>query len=198
MSAKALTNAELEVTQKIQTHFPRGLAGVILKYANSCPVERLTEAVRTMLEGLGMRVFRIIRGGKRTTEEVVATTTHTYVDRNITSANFPLVEAPEEVRELEAFQLLDWDHDPSSEEILKELKKRGLERPTHEDALKFDETHPDEKGVFVFLHEPWLSPGRNPNVLVVSRGEVSRKLYLDWFVSGWDRYCWFVGVRPRK
>lgn len=198
MSDKALTSAELEVTQKIQTHFPRGLPSGVLAYANSCSVERLTEAVRQMLEGLSVRIFRITRGGKRTTEGVVGATKHTFVNKCINSANLPLTEGVEEDRELVAFQVLDWDHDPESPEILEEFKKRGLERPTHEDALKFDEAHPDEKGVFVFLHEPCLNPGRGPFVLVVVRDGTYRRLNLHWFAYRWRRNFWFVGVRPRK
>lgn len=198
MNDKALTQSELEVTQKIQTHFPRGLSAEVLKLANSYPVVMLTEAVKKMLEELATKIFRITRGGKRTTEEVVGTTTHTFVNKYINSENFPLTEKAEEECELVAFQVAHWDHDPESSEILKELKKRGLERPTHEDALKFDETHPDEKGVFVFLHEPWLPPGRRPPLLVVCRDGAHRKLDLGWFAYGWPRHCWFIGVRPRK
>lgn len=197
-SDKALTPAELEVTQKIQTHFPRGLPPEILGRANSCPVATLADAVKKMLEGLAVMVFRIRRGGKRTTEEVVGATTHTYINPHITSADFPLTETAEEERELVAFQVPEYDHDPSSAEILKELEKRGLERPTYEDALKFDEAHPDAKGFFVFLHEPWLDPDRDPVVVVVNRDEAHRVLTLYWFVSRWGRFFWFVGVRPRK
>lgn len=144
------------------------------------------------------RVFRVRRGGKRTTEQVIGATAHTYVNEKINSQNFPLTEGPEEERELVAFQVTGYDHDPSSEEILKEFKTRGLERPTHEDALKFDEAHPDEKGVFVFLHEPWLDFDRGPRALVVRRVEVGRELGLFWFDAPWVRNFWFVGVRPRK
>ena len=159
--------------------------------------EQMAEVVKAARARVG-KVFRIVRGGKRTTEQVVGATTHTYINDGITSANFPLIESLEEERELVAFQVPDYDHDPSSEEILAELKTRGLERPTYEDGLKFDEAHPDEKGVFVFLHMPWQGPDRLLRVLVVSLGEASRGLHLIWFAGGWDRSCWFVGVRPRK
>lgn len=48
MSNKALllTNAELELTQRMQMHFPRGtLPQDILEYWNSCPKETLAQAV---------------------------------------------------------------------------------------------------------------------------------------------------------
>ena len=159
--------------------------------------EQMAEYLKTARAKIG-KVFRTMRGGKRTTEQLVGATTHTYVNPNITSANFPLLPASEGERELVAFQVQDYDHDPSSEEILKELKTRGLERPTYEDALKFDEVHSEEKGVFVFLHEPWLDLDRRPRVLVVLRVEADRELHLLWFGSSWPRSCWFVGVRPRK
>lgn len=141
------------------------------------------------------KTFPITRGGKRTTEKVIASTTHTFVSEHITSANFPLTNTPEETKELVAFQV---DYDPTSEQILAELEKRGLERPTHEDALKFDEAYPDEKGFFVFLHKPWLNPDGDPRVLIVVRDGAARELDLRWFDGGWSRHCWFVGVRPRK
>ncbi len=159
--------------------------------------ERMVEVVKEARAKIG-KDFRIIRGGKRTTEEVVGATKHTSVNNYINSANFPLAVLPEEEKELVAFQVDGYDHNPSSDEILLEYKKRGLERPTHEDALKFDEAYPNEKGIFVFLHEPWLDPDRYLVVLVVFRGEALRKLYLSWFVRQWSRHDWFVGARPRK
>src|SRR3989338_985814 len=144
------------------------------------------------------KVFCIKRGGKHTTEQVVGATTHSLVNENINSKNFPLTERPEEERERVVFQVLEYDHNPSSEEILKEFKLRGLERPIYEDAFKFDKAHPDEKGVFVFFHEPRLDPGRVPVVLVVVRGGAFRGLGLGWFGGTWGRSSWFVGVRPRK
>lgn len=164
-------------------------------------LEEMTAAMAEVLRKARVRigrVFRIKRGGKRTTEQVVGTTAHTYVNGNINSQNFPLVGGPEEERELVAFQVPEYNHDPSSEEILKEFELRGLEQPIHEDALKFDEVHSDEKGAFVFLHEPWLDPDRFPVVLIVYRGEALRKLYLSWFDNAWYLSYWFVGVRPRK
>jgi len=44
----------------------------------------------------------------------------------------------------------------------------------------------------------WLDPDSNPNVLVVNRDDVNRKLNLNWFDNRWNRNYWFVGVRPRN
>lgn len=156
--------------------------------------------VLVMAQGRIGKVFLIKRGGNRTTEDVVGATVHTYTDSNINSTNFPLFPGLEENCELVAFQgWAVWDHDPSSREVGQELKRRGLVRPDYEDALRFDEMHQNEKGVFVFLHNPWIASGRRPRVLVVKHGEANHDLDLDLFDStAWDRSYWFVGVRPRK
>ena len=144
------------------------------------------------------KIFRITRGGDRATEQVVGATSHSFVNENINSENFPLTIGPKEERELVAFQLLEYDHEPTTEEVLAELKKRGLERSTYEDALKWDESHPDEKGVFVFLHEPWRHPDGYPSVLYAYRDDTIRGLNLGCSGNAWGRYDWFFGVRPRK
>ena len=56
---QGLTSAELEVTQKIQTHFPRELSAEVLGFANSCPVQDLTDAIAEMLD-------RLAKGAKTT------------------------------------------------------------------------------------------------------------------------------------
>lgn len=46
MSDKILSNAELELTQKIQMHFPRGIISQeIIAEWNGCPKEKITEAL---------------------------------------------------------------------------------------------------------------------------------------------------------
>ena len=167
-AAKGLSHEDIHWLSNQQD----AIAGPVLEEMT----EKMAEVLKNARAKIG-RVFRILRGGKqRTTEEVIGATIHSYVDPNINSRSFPLEKTAEEERELIAFQVADWDHDPTSEEILQELKTRDLERLTHEDALKFDEAHLKEKGVFVFLHKPWLAPDRGPDVVVVDRSETDRKL----------------------
>ena len=49
---QGLTPAELEVTQKMQTHFPRELNAEVLGFANSCPIQDITNAIAEMLDRL--------------------------------------------------------------------------------------------------------------------------------------------------
>src|SRR5262245_55879158 len=48
------------------------------------------------------------------------------------------------VREVDLV-LIEFQHDLRSEEVLAEFSRRGLERPTEEDALLFGEKFPDEQ-----------------------------------------------------
>ncbi|MEK9177978.1 MAG: hypothetical protein AAB777_02545, partial [Patescibacteria group bacterium] len=49
---QGLTPAELEVTQKMQTHFPRELNAEVLGFANSCTTQDITNAIAEMLDRL--------------------------------------------------------------------------------------------------------------------------------------------------
>lgn len=52
--------------------------------------------------------------------------------------------------------LLGVDDNINFQEVPTEAVRRGLSRPTYEDAFLFGEQHPDEqrKGPIVFLHDP--------------------------------------------
>ena len=52
MKQQGLSSAELEASQKIQTHFPRGLSAKVLGAVNSCSADVLTGAIERMLTGL--------------------------------------------------------------------------------------------------------------------------------------------------
>ena len=69
MSNKALTNGELELTQKIQTHFPRGISPELIASWNGCPKEllmaRLTDIFSQPPEEAKTTSFlRLISGDK--------------------------------------------------------------------------------------------------------------------------------------
>jgi|GEM_PF-2685756 len=77
MSNKDLTSAELEVTQKIQMHFPRGLSAKTLGLINGCPVNELTEALRAMIENIGTKCQKVMSKFK----SIVASFTVATVDK---------------------------------------------------------------------------------------------------------------------
>ena len=138
--------------------------------------------------------FRIMTGGTRTTNEVVAAGNYDWKDDMVNGENFPMRSMPEGPREI---VFLEFDHDPSSEEVLAEAERQGLKRPRYEDALFFGEQHPEEqrKGPIVFLHESWQFPHGNLLVLVLVCVGRRRNLFLDSFGDRWARRCRFAFVR---
>ncbi len=120
----------------------------------------------------------------------------------VESDKFRFASAPEDV-DLEFIDGNDFDHDPSSDEVLAELTRRGLEEPTEEDALRYGATCPEgkDKRAVVFLHKKnlWRDPNRKLHVLVVYWNGSQRRLRCYWFdhTSGRRLYR-FAGRRPRK
>jgi len=69
MSDKTLSNTELELTQKIQMHFPRGVISPdVLRQWNSCFAERITsrliEAFSSEPEKIATEYLKLISGGE--------------------------------------------------------------------------------------------------------------------------------------
>ena len=145
---------------------------------------------------MAKNIFRLTKiGDGRTTEELVRAGNYNYADPGINSRNFPVRPAKRGVREI---VLLEFDHDPKSEEVLAEAVKQNLDRPVYEDALYFGVEHPEvqrERPV-VFLHEPYpRRPDGNLSVLFLWGDAGYRRLLLDWFDSRWYCYYRFAFVR---
>ena len=138
--------------------------------------------------------FQITLAGDATASELVLRGQYDWHNNWITDERFPIQSHEPIPRTIE---LVEFDHDPTSEEVLADFARRGLERPTHEDALCFGIQHPEEqrKHPIVFLHEPVLSPGVVRDVLVL-RGIVGdRELHLCLFGGWWSSLFVFAGVR---
>ena len=144
---------------------------------------------------MAKNIFRLTKiGDGRTTEELVLAGNYNYTNHNINSRNFPVRRTASASREI---VLLEFDHDPTSEEVLAEAMKQNLDRPVYEDALYFGVEHPEvqrERPV-VFLHEPWRYPGGYLSVLFLWGDAGYRRLLLDWFDSRWYCYYRFAFVR---
>ena len=144
---------------------------------------------------MSKNVFRLTKiGDGRTTEELVRAGNYNHANQNINSRNFPVRSAKRGMREI---VLLEFDHDSTSEEVLAEAAKQGLERPVYEDALYFGVEHPDvqRERLVVFLHEPWCDPDGLLDVLFLWSFAGYRRLSLYWFDDWWVRYYRFAFVR---
>lgn len=112
------------------------------------------------------------------TSELVRSGRYDWVNPSITDELFPIETRAPVSRTIE---LIRFNHYPHSGEVLVEFARRGLERPTYEDALTFGVEHPEEqmKSPIVFLCEPVRADGRL-NVIVLRREEEDER-YLDLF-----------------
>ena len=79
-----------------------------------------------------------------------------YAHSCVTSESFPVRRlGTGRAREI---LLLEFEREVTSEDVIAEAARLGLERPIYEDALYFGVEHPDaqrERPV-VFLHDPWF------------------------------------------
>lgn len=157
--------------------------------------EALAHALREVLLPNGKtsgNVFSITCEGAKASE-LVRLGKYDWVNSDITDKRFPIEpHAPVS----STIELVEFDHDPDSEEVLVEFARRGLERPSYEDALAFGIAYPEEqrKHPVVFLHDP-VQAGGSRDVLVLHGDDRGRDLDLDWFGSRWLRYDVFAAVR---
>ncbi len=160
-------------------------------------VEKIAEELAKLMRPV-KNIYRLLKiADGRTTEELVKDGKYDYANPDINSKNFPARARKEKSEEIVFIEGKDFDHDPTSEEVLAEAKRRGLERPVYEDSLYFGEEHPEvqRQGPVVFLHEPWRDSDGDLRVVYLWSYVVFRLLYLNYFSSRWSRYCRFAFVR---
>jgi len=139
-------------------------------------------------------VFKIVCQGSYTASELIRRGKYNWVNDQITDERFPIAEHAPTPRKIE---LVEFDYDPTSEEVLKDFRRRGLKRPTYEDGLYLGIQHPEEqkKRPIVFLHEPVQGSDGSLRVLVLHGRSGERRLRLGWFYGGWGRGYVFAGIR---
>lgn len=130
------------------------------------PIGRIANA----LVGFVKSIFHITTGKYSATEEAVKAGNYDWADDRINSKNFPFRPRPVGQRTI---VLLEMDGNPSSDEIKKEMQRRGFAQPAYEDALDFGVQYPDEQRdrTIVFLHEPWRDPMDNRDRVIALRND---------------------------
>jgi hypothetical protein len=139
--------------------------------------------------------FHLTLEGNATASELVHRGRYNWHHRKIADRRFPIQQHNPMDRTV---KLIEFDHDPISEEVLAEFTCRGLECPIPEDAFYFGIQHPDEqrKRSIVFPHEPVYCPDGHRYVLVLRAPSGIRGLYLYQHDYRWLRCFVFAGVRP--
>ncbi len=141
-----------------------------------------------------MTRYRIARAGPRSTEQLVEAGGYGYAHSCVTSENFPAraVAGPAEI------VLIGFDRAVTASEALAEAARRGLARPTYEDALHFGAEHPEaqREHPIVFLHEPWVGYFGRRDVLSLWTNAGRRELGLEGFDDRFAPESRFAFVAP--
>lgn len=116
-----------------------------------------------------------------------------HVNNSITEKLIPIKKHAPLSRTIE---LVKFDRNLTSKEVLAKFAQCGLKQPTREDALVFGIAYPEKqrKHRIVFLHAP-IRIINYYYVFVLH--ELDRERYLDlcWFDNKWHQSCVFAAVR---
>jgi hypothetical protein len=139
--------------------------------------------------------YRITRAGRGSTEQLVEAGGYGYAHSCVTSENFPsraVGPGPAEI------VLLEFARAATASEALAEAARRGLSRPTYEDALHFGAEHPEAQRAhpIIFLHEPWVGYFGRRDVLSLWSNAGRRELGLEGFDDRFAPDCRFAFVAP--
>lgn len=119
---------------------------------------------------------------------------YTYVNPDLKHSHFPIGGhgAMEVVMEYVAF-----DHEPTTKEILDEIKRRGLRRPDRAEAESFLNQQPEEQKKFpvIGLVGSVVERIGEQNVAYVDANVGERAPDFYWLDSRWYQYCRFLAVR---
>ena len=144
-------------------------------------------------------ILPLILEGSYTASELISMSGCDFSDGLITDERFPLEKhAPVE----RVIELVEFDGDPTTEEVLAEFERLGLRRPTTEEALYCGVEYlkePGSKNYVVFLHEPVDNPRMSvafrESVLVLEEVDGKWHIELAEHDIKWRRHPAFAGVR---
>lgn len=142
-----------------------------------------------------MTRYRLTRASPRSTEQLVEAGGYGYAHSCVTSDNFPArakAMGPAEI------VLIGLEGAVTAAEALAEAARRGLERPTYEDALHFGAEHPEaqREHPIVFLHDPWVGYFGRRDVLSLWSNAGRRELGLEGFDDHFGPGFRFAFVAP--
>ena len=142
-----------------------------------------------------MTRYRIARAGARSTEQLVEAGGYGYAHSCVTSENFPARGAAAGPLDI---VLIGFDRAVTAAEAMAEAARRGLGRPSYEDALHFGAEHPEAQRAHpvVFLHEPWVGHFGRRDVLSLWSNAGRRELGLEGFDDRFGPECRFAFVAP--
>jgi hypothetical protein len=139
--------------------------------------------------------FRVTVNYGRTIKEQVKAGKYDWSNPNITSKNFPFSQKG---KASILIQLIHFDQDMTSAEVLEELSKQGLRPATLPELLVFGAKFPDKQRDFpiVALGSVWRSDDdRRDVVAYLYHNGSERDLDLRWLERWWSGLCRVAAVR---
>ena len=120
---------------------------------------------------------------------------YTYID-DISSDNFPPSRHRRGIKKL-SIQLVHFSHDVTKEQLLEELKHKGLRAAELRELLALGEQYPDiQRQVRVLaLGSVWMRIQNHRSAPFLSGSVKSRSLFLMFLDRTLPRDCWFAAVR---
>ncbi len=104
----------------------------------------------------------------------------------VASESFRMTEQPRD----NVLVLVQFHHEPSTDEVLATFSRLGLVQPTEQDALRFTIASPlglhDLPVVFLHTDNLWRVPGTREQVCVVHL-QKRRHLYTIWYRNNWGK-----------
>ena len=151
----------------------------------------------TLAKGV-VKIARIQIGGGRTTDQIVEATKAKdkiiCINSNISQKNMSSGYGNLRFVVVEFFE---FDHDPTTEEVVACCQEPGYGHSSYEDGLRFQEDRPNDQRErpHIFIPEnPWFDPGGYPQALYLWSDDSDRELYLVVCHLGyrWGQRCLFA------
>ena len=140
--------------------------------------------------------FRVVVNYSQTLEQMIAAGRYDWKNPDITEKHFPIPPSKRGKEEV-AIELVHFDRNMESDEVLRELDKAGLRSAELPELLAFGAAHPEKQREFpiVALGSVWQDRSGDRDVPYLWSNSGRRLLHLSWLGRRWDAYYRLLAVR---
>ncbi|MEK9179951.1 MAG: hypothetical protein AAB897_00880 [Patescibacteria group bacterium] len=147
-------------------------------------------------EGMAMlEVFRVTVDYSMTIEQMIAAGRYDWQNNDVNDKHFPIPPSKRGKQEV-AIELIKFDRDMESNEVLRELDKMGLRSAELPELLAFGAAYPEKQREFpvVALGSVWHYWDGDRGVACLCRHAGGRYLDLRWWCGRWFSHGRFAAV----
>lgn len=140
-----------------------------------------------------METYPITVDYSKSLDEMIEAGNYDWVNTEITDKHFPIKRRKKTID----IELVNYNTSMKSDDILKDLNKRGLRPATLPELLAFGTTHPDRQRdvPIVALGSAWRFARDYPQVAGIGHDDRGRALDLESWGAKWRVSCRFAAVR---